>query len=297
MEQQGYYRSGSVMDSNVQSSEEPLIVNCTGIAYLEKPFSNRTVMREDYYLQYMTDGRLTAYPDGQPKEFSRGMFIIYRPHMPYHYELAEGETMSYYWAHFTGFHAGRLLANLGLEPGRIYQTDGSDRQFERITGIFQRMFLEFINRRPGFDDACGALLTEILVRLARGADKIQAGEMRKLETLAYLHSHFREETRIAELASMEHLSESRYRTVFRRHTGVSPGEYRIALRMQHACELLSQTDITVTEIAADCGYTDVLYFLRIFKNKIGMPPGEYRAQSRMNRDENAAEEESEVNIT
>jgi len=121
--------------------------------------------------------------------------------------------------------------------------------------------------------------------------------MRKLETLAYLHSHFREETRIAELASMEHLSESRYRTVFRRHTGVSPGEYRIALRMQHACELLSQTDITVTEIAADCGYTDVLYFLRIFKNKIGMPPGEYRAQSRMNRDENAAEEESEVNIT
>ena len=288
MEQQTYYRRGGVLESNMQSAEEPLIVNCTGIAYLDKPFANRTMSRRDYYLQYMTHGQLTAYPEGKAEIFSRGMFIIYRPGMPYHYELAEGESMSYYWIHFTGFHAGRLLANLGLEPGRIYHTDGSTRQAERIEGLFRSMFGEFANRRAGFDDACGALLSRILVELTRGADKASVGEIRKLETVAYLHTHFREETCISDLAAMEHLSESRYRTVFHRHTGMSPGEYRIALRMQHACELLAQTDITAAEIAADCGYTDVLYFIRIFKKKIGVPPGEYRAQIRSSRDDGSA---------
>ena len=150
---------------------------------------------------------------------------------------------------------------------------------------FARLFAEFANRRPGFDEACAALLSGILVELARGVDRAAAGPMRKLESVAYLHSHYREEVRVAELAAMEHLSESRYRAVFHQQMGTSPLDYRTALRLQHACQLLALTNRSVTEIAAECGYADPLYFMRLFHQKKQMPPGEFRARAQKNAED------------
>ena len=274
LENQGYYRTIHLPDSHPQIDEEPLVVNCAGCCNLTNPFvTNVQSGRDDYYLQVMTAGRLTAWVDGTPQDFSQGMFILYKPHTPYHYALAEGETMTYNWVHFTGFHAGRLLSTLGIEPMRLYRFHADMREIDRLFG---ELFREFIERGAGFDDACGARLTLLLTVLARCMETESAVSPRSLRSLRYLHCHYTEEISIAELAAMEHLSESRYRSVFRDCTGFSPNEYRIALRMQRACDLLLHTADTLAEIAQTCGYSDTMYFSRIFKQKLGVTPGEYR---------------------
>lgn len=279
MEQQSYYRDIDNPGCDMPHEGEPLVLNCAGVCYIKEPFNNKSAQgRTDYYLQYMTKGCLTAWPMDTPQDFTEGMFVIYSPHTPYRYELAPGEEMQYYWIHFSGFHVVHLLRNLGIETNRIYLTDGSDKRKTRILSRFRQIFTEFMTFRPGADDSLGALLTQILVDLARGVDKLTTGEKRKLESLQYLHSHYREDTSIASLAQMEHLSVSRYRDVFRKQTGFSPMDYRTALRMQHACDLLSMTDSTITKIGEECGYPDVMYFIRIFKQKKGLTPGEYRKQ-------------------
>jgi len=281
VEAQAYYRDMAVSGGNEKSEAQPLQVNCAGYYYSQKSFRQQIRSgRNDYYLQFVTEGRLIVKTFREPQELLPGMFTLYRPHTSYGYDLMPGDSIGYCWIHFTGFHAGRLLSNLGIETDRIGCTDATEKRMHRICGDFQRLFSEFVNRRPGFDDICGAILTEILVELARGEARASAGPRRKLESVAWLHSHYMEDHRIADLAAMEHLSESRYRDVFRRHTGLSPGDYRTALRLQHACEQLTVTDNTITEIAQDCGYTDVLYFMRIFKVKKGITPGEYRERSR-----------------
>ena len=274
MENQGYFREIYIQDSHPQIDEEPLVVNCAGCCNLTNPFvTNLPSGRDDYYLQVMTDGRLTAWIDGIPQDFSAGMYCIYKPHTPYRYALADGEKMTYNWVHFTGFHAGRLLSRLGIETGRLYRFHAGAEETDRW---FNAIFKEFIQRGPGFDDACGAQLTLLLTNLARCMETGDADTPRSLVSLRYLHCHYTEDISISALAAMEHLSESRYRSVFRSCTGFSPNEYRIALRMQRACDLLLHTGDTLTEIAQACGYNDVLYFLRIFKQKVGMTPGEYR---------------------
>lgn len=281
MKTQSYYRDMTIVGCDIRSEGEPLQLNCAGIHSDDRPIAQHNVSgRQDFYLQYVTKGRLTVHSFGESQELTPGMFLIYRPRTPYRYEVLPGDTLTYFWAHFTGFHAGRLLSNLGVETNRLYRTEGGERQNARIIGEFGRLFAEFVHRRPGFDEASAAILSGILVQLARGADKAAAGPMRKLESVSYLHRHFREEVRVSELAAMEHLSESRYRTVFRFHTGMSPGDYRTALRLQYACHQLTLTDRTVTEIAADCGYSDPLYFMRIFRLKKNMTPGEYRERAR-----------------
>lgn len=286
MKIQSYYSAPlpKIHNGDFEINDEPLIVNCTGFwrrdPNPEPIITDRPQGRKDFYLLYMTDGTMDIrLPDGET-QFSRGCFVIYPPHTPYYHSYISDKPMSYLWVHFTGFHARRLLSSLGIEPQRVYKTDGSDRKINLLGDTFEKLFSEFTNLRPGFEAKRASILTDILVTLTREADKVSSGKARKLESVAYLHQHFKEETPITDLAEMEHLCESRYREIFKNHTGFSPGDYRTMLRIQHACELLEGTDFTMAKIALECGYTDVYYFLRIFKLKKGVTPGEYRTKSR-----------------
>ncbi len=286
MKPQSYYRElfPKIHNGDFEITDEPLVVNCTGFWRRipdDKPiYSGSEHGRRDYYLMYITEGVISARLGGVDVPFSKGEFIIYSPHTMYYHDFYVGESMEYLWLHFTGFHARRLLSQLGLQPNCIHKTDGSNGQLEVLYSLFERMFGEMANRRFGFDGVCSGILNELLVTLARSVSGADARDKRTLASIAYLHRHFKENTPLEQLAAMESLSISRYRDVFKAQTGFSPVDYRTMLRLQHACELLVQSSCTMTEVALECGYTDVYYFLRIFKAKEGMTPGEYRARAR-----------------
>ena len=52
----------------------------------------------------------------------------------------------------------------------------------------------------------------------------------------------------------------------------------IQFRIDKAKSLLTDTDMTVTDIARECGYSSYNYFVRQFKTAEGMSPSEYRAE-------------------
>ena len=94
-----------------------------------------------------------------------------------------------------------------------------------ITAVWENLFEEFTTRRRGFEDRCGAYLSEILISLSRHVAVNTLADEKKLKTIAWLHKHFASDTSVAELAAMEHLSESRYRLIFHRQTGYSGSGY------------------------------------------------------------------------
>lgn len=280
MKSVGYYRDIQTrIECNKKSHGKPLIVNCVGRYVAQNPFvTHHPRGRRDYYIQLVSDGELTAAVSDGERRFGKGEFIIWEAEKPYHYELAEGSSVNYFFLHFTGFNAGRSISDVGLLTNRIYRLSDAEKTLSEISDVFERLFAEFAERKPFFDEAAAHLLSEILVRLARGSDA-KTAEARRLVTTAYLHRSFGKDVSIEQLAALEHLSVSRYRQLFKAQTGLSPSEYRTALRINHACRMLSETNLTVSEIAADCGYPDVFYFMRIFKQRLGMTPGEYREQS------------------
>ena len=52
------------------------------------------------------------------------------------------------------------------------------------------------------------------------------------------------------------------------------------LKLEDAKNLLSKTDIPITEIAFDVGFNDVSYFIQLFKNKFSTTPLKYRKMHR-----------------
>jgi AraC-like DNA-binding protein len=50
------------------------------------------------------------------------------------------------------------------------------------------------------------------------------------------------------------------------------------LRVEKACYMLTETDLSLSKIAAACGFEDQSWFSKIFKSYLGISPGRYREQ-------------------
>jgi AraC-like DNA-binding protein len=81
---------------------------------------------------------------------------------------------------------------------------------------------------------------------------------------------------LPELAHRLGVSYTWFRRMFAHHTGLSPHQYRIQIKVGRARTLLSETALTVKEVAFRCGFESEHYFSRLFKRKSGLAPGEWR---------------------
>ena len=67
----------------------------------------------------------------------------------------------------------------------------------------------------------------------------------------------------------------------KKHTGKSPNEYIIELRLQFAKNLLDNTNMSIKQISERVGYSDQYFFSRIFKKYLGISPQSYRNKNEL----------------
>ncbi len=96
------------------------------------------------------------------------------------------------------------------------------------------------------------------------------------KAVEHIFSHYREEVNMEALAGMCGMSRTGFFRAFRSETGVTPGEFRLRLRIREAQKLLLQNRLSVAEIAAALGWESPFFFSRIFRRETGFSPREFR---------------------
>ena len=114
-----------------------------------------------------------------------------------------------------------------------------------------------------------------VVSVEAGLGTGEASGLRAAVELA--HARFADDVRVADLADAAGTSTDRLERAMRRVLGVSPKQYVLRLRAEHAATLIVTTDRSIAAIAAECGYYDQSQLTRQFREHIGMTPREYRA--------------------
>lgn len=94
--------------------------------------------------------------------------------------------------------------------------------------------------------------------------------------LELIHARYREDISLEELAAEARLSLFHFARMFKQSIGVPPRVYMTRLRMEKACELLKYTDLPITEIAFEVGYSSNQVLARIFSKYHNMTPTDYR---------------------
>ena len=97
--------------------------------------------------------------------------------------------------------------------------------------------------------------------------------------LTYIKDNYQEKIYISHLAEQVSLNEQYFSRLFKKVIGHSPMEYINEYRVKQARRLLEKTDLLVTEICLECGYSNLGNFLREFRKYTGTTPLQYRKHS------------------
>ncbi len=96
------------------------------------------------------------------------------------------------------------------------------------------------------------------------------------EMVSYIQQNYTGKILLREFGEQFHLSEKYISRYFKEHFHITLSQYVTYLRLEHAKQMLQETDISVTEVAMQSGYQNISYFIRSFKKTYGVSPLKYR---------------------
>ena len=96
------------------------------------------------------------------------------------------------------------------------------------------------------------------------------------EMVSYIKQNFTGKISLREFGEQFHLSEKYISRYFKEHFHITLSQYVTYLRLEHAKQLLQDTDIPVTDVAMQSGYQNVSYFIRSFQKAYAVSPLKYR---------------------
>lgn len=180
--------------------------------------------------------------------------------------------------HFKADEAARfVVADMDHLPTKIDQ--GAEQVFD-ITPPLQS-FLTFVEQQlahqvhPQIEHTLFALFEQLLAEQTMGHQIDPRIRRSQLYIAEYLDAPLTIDT----LSQRVHLSATQFKTLFKRHTGISPMHYIMTQRMEKAKALLTHTDLPIQQVAEQTGYSDLSAFSRRFRQHFGLSPSKLSGRS------------------
>jgi YesN/AraC family two-component response regulator len=92
------------------------------------------------------------------------------------------------------------------------------------------------------------------------------------EASDYMLSHYKERISLDILAERLSLNKYYLQKLYRQHTGHTPYEYLVNIRINHAKEMLRTSVKSISLVAEESGIENVSHFIKLFKKSEGITP-------------------------
>ncbi len=240
-------------------------------------WKNGRVLSE-YQLIYITQGEgFFESESAGEAEIREGTIIMLFPDEWHRYK--ENKGWNEHWVGFNGPIADRLFRNNFFRPHEpIIHVGLRDELIRLFNGIAERTKTELSGYQPLISGKILHLLGFIhaIRKESRWGDR-NDGTPPLIDQARVI---FRENTEtnitVEQVAEQLGVSYSLFRKVFKKYTGISPGQYLIQLKMEKAKLLLTFPNKLVKEVAYELGFDSCFYFSNLFKEKTGLSPADYR---------------------
>ena len=235
---------------------------------------------------YVKNGAISVTVEERKYVLNRGDIIFIEPEkihtvnsflLPLEYDAAvfSASALSLNSEHFFGRDIIMPIINGGAEFSGII--DSSFKDYEKL--LSQAEIL--LNKESSKAAVFAALIGIISIIYDGGYIKKSSGQISKYshdikKCLEYISENYSRKIKLSELSDLIHVSENYFCGYFKKFTGIPPFEQINETRVKKAAALLSDSDLTVSEIAVKCGFENLSYFTRKFKSIIGCTPIDYR---------------------
>lgn len=156
-------------------------------------------------------------------------------------------------------------------------------EFEYAKKAIQLNVVDFI-LKPIDEEDLIKVLAELLVTLSNERDEdihlpssTTLGAEETFELVKqYIQENYLQNITLAEIAAKFNFSQAYLTKIFIKFTGVTPLKYKTSLRINAAKDYLDKTNMSLSDIAEQLGYSDQFAFSKAFKNAENMSPLKYR---------------------
>lgn len=244
-----------------------------------------------YEIGFCSEGNGLFLSDGHFFSVSAGDVILISPGIA-HYSrtISSVGTCKCRFAYIKPEHAENIISSLEIDPSEVNRAfsdcfRAADNSKEYIA------LRDIIDSCTGDDvRSTGLVLTKFAAFLLEYGSQIDIESSSLLpanladptikNVAEYIALHYSDSFTSSDLASLCHLSESQLRRRFVAAYGNSPMAYRNSLRCRIAAELISRTELSISEISLRVGYATTSDFYRAFVKYKGFSPSEYRRRKR-----------------
>jgi len=187
------------------------------------------------------------------------------------------------------FTKNTIEKNLQLSPVKLFDKKKiiriSDGEYVGVSYQLKRIISEFNEKSDTFQYSVSCALLEILlifIRLkdSKNSESVPLKKMERLRSvLDFVSTNYMKKITLEDAARSANFSPYHFSRIFKKYTGQTFFEYLESYRINYATYLLVSTEESITDIAFQCGYSNLKTFNRQFRKIEGNSPSNYRKES------------------
>lgn len=222
---------------------------------------------------YVYEGEFELNANGNKHIIAAPIFLLISPNQPYDFTVTIPDT--HIWAIFDS--TVRISNSLKLFENQVTSKtlDDNDDTHQRLIQGMKDVYYWWRSEPMQAPLAENALERSLLL-YAMAHHTIQKMDPRISKVTEWIADKTEQQISVPEMASIVHLSPSRFAALFQKETGITPAKYVEAKKLERAGNLLLSTNQTISEISESVGYRNAFHFSTRFKDLYGQSPREYR---------------------
>ncbi len=256
--------------------QKPKLLLYAGYYHPHKLKGERIHNHEFCEIMFVKEGGGNIMIDDTLYPIKKGDIVIYNP-LTNHAEHFNKETCDEVM--FFGF--SRLNVEC-FSPGTLcdgkFKILHSGKYFDEFSFYCDQLLKEKNNKEFQYSTISENLLNILISYILRLSDDTKITENTNTcnQIKDYLDKNYTSNKSIDDICRDLYINKYYLTHLFKDAMGVPPLKYMITKRINLAKNLLKNTDLSVEEIGAKCGYVDSTYFIKVFKKAEGISPLDYR---------------------
>jgi len=268
---------GKYLEPQKKQSVDLFLCFC-GMENCLSSYSYGPAVRPQYVIHYIIDGEGSYTVNNKTYKLKKNEGFLIQPGTVTYYEADKGNPWSYMWIGFNGVKAETYLnyANLN-EENLIFEYSKDDTLKEYISEMLKLNEMDYSNELK-----LEGLLYLFMSKLVETRKEVfnqkayKSAELYLEKSIEFIENNYSNNIKINDIASYIGINRSYLTHIFKKNINVSPQEFLVNYKIDKACTLLQNTDLSIKVVAHSIGYSDPLTFSKIFKKVKRESPKNYR---------------------
>lgn len=237
-------------------------------------WKDENVLLNESKLFYITEGEIIIKTENGLNLCKKGDLVLIPAGVKHDYYLSDAKNAEKFWMHFTLTQNGVSIFDGYELPVHLHVKDfNAEKLFENCIKNIETEADSLI-RSSSILQLCAYYIKEANAKKSAPVpDEID-------DAIQYILEHLSTNVSLNALAQRANLSLNYFIRKFSKKTGMAPMRFLLNSRLERAKRLLSNTDLSISDVMQSVGINDLAYFSKLIKNETGYSPRVFRQMAK-----------------